>query len=243
MIEAPIPDSEEARLRALHQLEILDTEVEEGFDSIVNAAALVCGAPISLISLVDTDRQWFKANVGLKEAKETPRHDAFCSHAILQDGLFEVPNALEDERFHDNPLVAGDPNIRFYAGAPLAVAGGAHVGTLCVIDHVPRTLSALQKQVLLQLAKAASQLMEMRRMARHAEHNAAQFQALSEASPLGIYAADPQGACTYTNAVWQRVFGMTAAQSLGAGWTATLHPEDAPQVFSQWQACESPLVF
>jgi diguanylate cyclase (GGDEF)-like protein/PAS domain S-box-containing protein len=244
MIEAPVPDSEEARLRALHQLEILDTEVEEGFDSIVNAAALVCAAPISLVSLIDVDRQWFKANIGLGDVKETQRHGSFCSHAILQDAFFEVPNALEDERFHDNPLVAGDAHIRFYAGAPLVVAGGARVGTLCVIDHVPRTLSALQRQVLLQLAKAASQLMEMRRMARHAEHRAAQFQALSEASPLGIYATDPQGACTYTNAVWQQVFGMTLAQSLGAGWTTTLHPEDAPQVFTQWQACaESGLAF
>jgi PAS domain S-box-containing protein len=163
----------------------------------------------------------------------------FCSM-----GFFEVPNALEDERFHDNPLVAGDAHIRFYAGAPLVAADGALVGELCVIDHVPRTLSAQQKQVLLQLAKAASQLMEMRRLARNAEHSAAQFQALSAASPLGIYATDPQGACTYTNAIWQRVFGMTAAQSLGAGWTAALHQEDAPQVFSPRQACaESGLAF
>lgn len=237
MIIAPVPHSEDARIRALQQLEILDTEAEEGFDAIVKAAALVCGAPISLVSLVDTDRQWFKASVGLGDARETPRDGSFCSHAILQDGLFEVPNALEDERFHDNPLVIGAPFIRFYAGAPLILACGAYVGELCVIDSEARALNPHQKQVLLHLAKAASQFMQTRRMARNAERSAAQFQVLSESSPLGIYAADPTGACTYTNGVWQQTFGMTEAQSLGAGWTATLHPVDAPNVFAQWQAC------
>ena len=237
LIDASLPDSEDARLRALQQLDILDTEVEEGFDAIVNAAALICGVPISLISLVDKDRQWFKANVGLEQAKETPRHVAFCSHAILQDGVFEVTNALEDVRFHDNPLVTCDPHIRFYAGAPLIVAEGAHVGTLCVIDREPRTLNPTQKQILLQLAKAASRYMEMRRIARHTELSAAQFRALSAASPIGIYATDLHGACTYANATWQKIFGMTEAQSLGTGWTASLHPEDRSNVFAQWQAC------
>jgi diguanylate cyclase (GGDEF)-like protein/PAS domain S-box-containing protein len=244
VIDAPIPDSEDARLRALQQLEILDTEAEEGFDAIVKAAALVCGVPISLFSLVDKDRQWFKASVGLEGATETPRHGSFCSYAILQDDLFEVPNALEDKRFHDNPLVTGDPHIRFYAAAPLVLAGGAHVGELCVIDSLPRQLNPQQKQVLLQLAKAASQFMETRRMALHTEHSAAQFRVLSEASPLGIYATDPDGACTYTNAAWQQIFGMTETQSLGTHWTATLYQEDAPNVFAHWQACaESGLAF
>ena len=224
-------------MRALQQLEILDTQAEEGFDAIVKAAALVCGVPISLFSLVDKDRQWFKASVGLEGATETPRHGSFCSHAILQDvGLFEVPDALEDLRFHDNPLVTGGPKIRFYAGAPLVLASGAFVGELCVIDTVPRKLDLQQTQVLLQMAKAASQFMEMRRLALNTEHSAAQFRVLSEASPMGIYATDPKGACTYTNAAWQTIFGMTEAQSLGTGWTATLHPEDAPNVFAQWQA-------
>ena len=203
MVSAPIPDSEEARLRALWQLDILDTEAEEGFDALVKAAALVCGAPISLVSLVDADRQWFKASVGLGDVKETTRHGSFCSHAILQGDFFEVPNALEDDRFHDNPMVTGDSHVRFYAAAPLVLVSGAHVGELCVIDSVPRQLNPQQKQALLQLAKAASQLMEIRQIARSAEHSAAQFRTLSEASPLGIYATDPHGACTYTNRSWQ----------------------------------------
>lgn len=237
MISAPIPDSEDARLRALQQLAILDTETEEGFDAIVRAAALVCGAPISLVSLVDADRQWFKANVGLGDVKETPRHGSFCSHAILQDDLFEVPNALEDERFCDNPMVTGDAHIRFYAAAPLVGAGGARVGELCVIDNVPRQLNLQQRQVLSQLAKAASQFMEMRRLALDTVNRAAQFRALSASSPIGIFAADLSGAFTYTNAAWQRIFGMTEAQSLGMFWQTTLHPEDAPNVIAHWHSC------
>ena len=237
MIAAPIPESEDARLRALQQLEILDTEAEEGFDAIVRAAALVCGVPISLFSLVDKDRQWFKARVGLEDETQTPRHGSFCSHAILHNSIFEVPNALEDTRFYDNPLVTGEPNIRFYAAAPLVAAGGAHVGELCVIDTKPRQLTMHQRQVLLQMAKAASQLLEMRRLALNTEHSAAQFRALSEASPMGIYSTDSRGACTYTNVVWQQIFGLTQAQSLGSGWTANLHPEDAANVFEHWQAC------
>ena len=237
LIDAPVPDSEDARLRALRQLEILDTKAEEQFDALVKAAALVCGAPISLITLVDEDRQWFKANVGLGHATETPRQVAFCSHAILQDDLFEVPNALEDKRFHDNPLVTGDPHIRFYAGAPLVLTSGAHVGTLCVIDRKPRQLNLQQKEVLVHLANAASQAMEIRRIARSAEHSAAQFRALSEASPIGIYSTDIRGVCTYSNSVWRRIFGMTVTQSFGADWTASLYPEDAPNVRAQWDIC------
>ena len=237
MIDAPIPESEDARLHALQQLDILDTEAEVGFDALVQVAALVCGTPISLLSLVDRDRQWFKASVGLGNVKETPRHGSFCSYAISQDDLFEVSNALEDDRFRDNPMVIGDSHLRFYAAAPLVLSGGAHVGELCVIGREPHTLNPLQKQVLMQLAKAASQLMEMRSIARSTEHSAARFRALSQASPMGIYATDILGACTYTNAVWQRIFGLTEAQSLGAGWTAALHPEDAPNVFAQWQVC------
>ena len=237
MIKAPLPDSEDARLRALQQLDILDSEAELGFDAIVKTAALVCGTSISLFSLVDKDRQWFKAQFGMDGATQTPRTGSFCSHAILQNaGVFEVPNALEDPRFHDNPLVTGEPNIRFYAGAPLVAPGGAHVGELCVIDTVPRQLDPQQKQILLQLAKAASHLMQMRQVMRNTEHSATRFQVLSEASPLGIYATDAQGACTYTNSAWQQIFGLTEAQSLGTGWTATLHPEDKPKVFAQWQA-------
>ena len=140
--------NEAASLEALRSLEVLDTAHEAEFSALVQAASLACGAPISLISLVDADRQWFKANVGLPEASETPREVSFCAHAVLGDGLFVVPDACLDPRFADNPLVIGNPNIRFYAGAPIVVGGGHRIGTLCVIDRRPRELDASQRAIL-----------------------------------------------------------------------------------------------
>ena len=122
MSSASIPYDDEARLRSLVNLEVLDTAPEAEFDALVKVAAMVCGVPISLLSLVDESRQWFKANVGLPGVNETPRDVAFCAHAIHGDALFEVPDATKDARFADNPLVTGDPTIRFYAGAPLSTA-------------------------------------------------------------------------------------------------------------------------
>ena len=173
MFIAPTPDSADARLRALRQLEILDTEAEVQFDALAKAASLVCGVPISLVSLIDLDRQWSKANIGLEQTQETSRHIALCSHAILQDDLFKVPDALADERFHDNPLVTDDPYIRFCAGVPLVSTGGAHVGTLYVIDREPRILNPQQRQILVHLAKVISHVLEIRRITRNAEHSAA----------------------------------------------------------------------
>jgi diguanylate cyclase (GGDEF)-like protein/PAS domain S-box-containing protein len=149
---APFPTSEAERLDALRSLDLLDTPPEPAFDDLTRLAAFVCGTPIALISLVDPCRQWFKARVGL-DATETHRDIAFCSHAILQDDLFVVPDATEDARFKDNPLVTGEPNIRFYAGMPLTGPEGHNLGTLCVIDRVPRMLSPQQQDALRVLAR------------------------------------------------------------------------------------------
>ena len=239
MLVAPHPHNEPARLAALLALEVLDTGPEAEFDALVRAASLVCGTPISLISLIDTERQWFKANVGLPGVSETPRDVAFCSHAILGDGLFEVADASLDPRFADNPLVTGQPDIRFYAGAPLRLSDGSQVGTLCVIDRQPRELSETQREVLRSLALAAAHALEGQRAIR-AERRAAvdlvaseaRFRALSDGSPLGVFATDARGACTYTNERWQEIYGLTFAQSLGAGWTTALHPDDRAKVVS-----------
>jgi GAF domain-containing protein len=117
-MRAALPADEDARLEALRELEILDTAPEKEFDDLALIASQICDTPISMISLVDRDRQWFKATVG-SDTKETPRDVAFCAHAILQRGLFVIPDATEDPRFADNPAVTADPGIRFYAGAPL----------------------------------------------------------------------------------------------------------------------------
>ncbi len=234
MPTAPMPVDEPKRLRALARLDILDSAPEQAFDALVSAAALVCGVPISLLSLVDSDRQWFKAQVGAPGLSETPRAQAFCAHAILGEGLFEVPDAQADARFADNPLVTGAPDIRFYAGATLRLSDGAKVGTLCVIDRVPRQLSAQQREVLRLLAVAAVQALESRRHARAFLASEAQFRTLSECAPLGVFATDAQGHCTYTNACWQSIFGLTEAEVVGTGWTHTLHPADAAGVQDQW---------
>lgn len=163
-----IPDDEPERLAELRALKILDTEAEEAFDSLTRLAAFICGTPIALVSLIDAKRQWFKSRVGL-EATETPRDISFCGHAILDpDQLFVVTDASKDERFRGNPLVTGDPNIRFYAGMPLKTNPGNAIGTLCVIDRVPRDLSDKQREALVTLSNAVvAHLNLRRRLSRH----------------------------------------------------------------------------
>lgn len=160
----PVPASERRRLAALDEYELLDTSGEPVFNALVEAAAAICGTPISLISLVDAERQWFKANLGLPGIESTERTISFCGHAILGDDILEVPDAREDPRFAENPLVTGAPNIRFYAGMPLETREGERLGTICVIDHVPRRLTDGQRTALRALSVAAMEQFESRRV-------------------------------------------------------------------------------
>lgn len=161
MQKPAIPSNEEERLQALINYNILDSESEIFIDDITRMASLVCGVPTALVSLIDRDRQWFKSAVGLN-VKETSRDISFCGHAIHGSTLMEVQDATLDDRFSDNPLVLDSPNIRFYAGAPLLTPDGFAIGTLCVIDQIPRKLSAEQSESLLLLSKQLVQLFELR---------------------------------------------------------------------------------
>src|SRR6516164_6859975 len=158
---AASPSIEAARVAALNRYAILDTEPEQSFDDLVILAAHICQTPMAMLSLVDDHRQWFKSKLGL-EAPETRKEISICVHAIQQGDLFIVPDTLKDERFRENPLVVGEPHIRFYAGAPLINEDGFALGTLCVLDHEPRELDADQKEAVSALGRLALRQMELR---------------------------------------------------------------------------------
>lgn len=151
----PVPNNERARLAALAATGLVDSGYEQRFDRLVRLASMVTGSPASMISLLTSTRQWFKARVGMP-VEESSRDLAFCSHAIMQNDLFVVEDALADERFRDNPMVTQEPHIRFYAGVPLRDKSGQPLGTLCVIDHEPRRLRSAEVQGLIDLAEIAS---------------------------------------------------------------------------------------
>jgi anti-sigma regulatory factor (Ser/Thr protein kinase) len=153
---------EVGRLAALRRYRILDTEPEQAFDDLVLLASQICGTPIALISLVDSDRQWFKSRLGVT-VSETSRDVALCAHAIMQRDLFVVPDATRDARFRDNPLVQSEPHIRFYAGAPLITPDDHALGTICTLDHVPRTLTPGQRAALQALGRQVVALLELRK--------------------------------------------------------------------------------
>ena len=163
MKSAVITKNEEERLKTLSNYKILDTLPEEDYDAIAKIASGICNSPIALISLIDDKRQWFKSNLGL-EVRETPKELAFCAHSILNpDELFIINDATKDERFFDNPLTTSDPNVIFYAGAPLNTSEGFPLGTLCVIDNKPRELDQNQKDSLKLLARQVVRLLELRK--------------------------------------------------------------------------------
>ena len=162
MRAAPIPENEAARLETLRQYQVLDTESEETFDDLTRLAAYICQTPSALISLVDANRQWFKARVGV-QARETPRNISFCGHAILARDCFIIEDALFDERFADNPLVINAPFVRFYAGMPLWSPEGFAIDTLCVMDRKPHTIDDQQIGALQMLANQVMSQLELRR--------------------------------------------------------------------------------
>ena len=184
------------RQRALDAYHLVDSFPEAAYDDIVRLATLLCGAPIAIVSLIDRDRQWFKASAGLPMS-ETSRDVAFCDHAIRRpDELMHVSDATIDPRFQNNPLVTGDLGIRFYAGMPLVTPSGAAIGTVCVIDHQPRELDETQRQALAALSRLAMNLIEARHRQRELER-AVQFAAQAAISDTSAdVAPDDHGQCT-----------------------------------------------
>jgi signal transduction histidine kinase len=176
-MHAPLPTGETDRLAALYELNVLDTPPEKDFDDIVSLASTICGVPMSLISLIDTDRQWFKAKIGI-DLTETSRELSFCSQAILGRDLLVVPDARQDPRFTGHPAVGDDLEIRFYAGAPLVTSDGFALGTLCVMDSGPRKLSLDQLQALRALARQVTAQLELRRYATALANTTARLQEL-----------------------------------------------------------------
>ena len=162
MIVSQLPLDEILRLQNLESYDILDTDFEDDFDELVELAGKICNCPISTITLLDKDRQWFKARTGIED-RSTPREQSFCSHAITEPGVMSITDASKDERFSTNPLVTGDPNIRFYAGAPIISAEGFSLGAICIIDHKPKQLNAEQERILVILANQVSKLLELRK--------------------------------------------------------------------------------
>lgn len=229
MQSASVRYKEAASIRALHALDVLDSEPEAVFDALAHAAALVCDTPIALLSLLDTERQWFKAAIGLSGVKETPRRDAFCAHAVLGDKLFEVPDALLDVRFASNPLVTNHPYIRFYAGAPICLTNGERIGTICVIDHQPRQLDGVKRQILSQLAIAAAAALEGRRAERgilkaetsaaragaelavHEAHLSVTLRSIGDA----VLTSDTLGLVTSLNPMAETLTGWTHEEAMG----------------------------
>ena len=232
MHRAPYRQNEDQTLLALEALEVLDTAAEAEFEAIVHAASVVCRVPISLISLIDERRQWFKARVGLPNVMETNRDIAFCAHTVLGDELFEVPDTLNDPRFIENPLVKGDPRIRFYAGAPLRLSSGERIGTLCVIDRTPRRLTSEQRETLMALSVAVVKGLEGRAAVRHLQQSTlmnARAATVLEHSADAVIGLSATGQIERWNPAATRLFGYEAAEAIGESLSLLIPDADLAQ--------------
>ena len=218
MAPAPLPDNEATRLRALQSYEILDTAAEVAFDELTGLAALICKTPSALITLIDEKRQWFKSRHAFDQT-ETPRELAFCAHTIVQGDVFEVRDASRDDRFANNPLVTSGPKIRFYAGAPIVTPAGAAIGSIAVIDYVPRRLEDDQKEALRALSHQVVTQLELRR--RLAEER----RLLRESSLDAIITIDDRGLILELNRVAEKMFGHDRSAAIGRELAELVIPE------------------
>ena len=244
-----LPSNESERLEALREYQILDTPSEDVYDDLTHLAAGICGTSIAAITLIDAKRQWFKAGLGLFAA-ETPREVAFCARTILQPDLLIVPDARRDERFAENPLVTGEPHLRFYAAAPLITPTGHALGTLCVMDTKPRTLTAEQQSALRVLARQVVSQFELGRRialqgrlidaqekaAEALRESEARFHQMADAIPHLAWTAAPNGNIDYYNQRWYDYTGLIFEETGGWGWDRVVHPDDLENAAAIWRA-------
>ncbi|HEX7636980.1 MAG TPA: PAS domain S-box protein, partial [Burkholderiaceae bacterium] len=210
-------------------LGVLDTLPEPQFDAVTASAAQACGVPIALVSLVDAHRQWFKSNHGLPGVGETPRQVAFCDHAIRDDAVLVVPDTTRDARFADNPLVTGEPGVRFYAGAPIRLADGARVGTVCVLDREPREITAQQRRTLEDLATIVASMLAQRRQLLDVTDRLAgserRVRRLYEATPAILHSIGPDGRLLDVSDRWLALLGYERHEVLGRLSSDFMSPE------------------
>lgn len=258
---ASLPDGERNRLATLNKYHLLDTDPEEAYDDIVRLAAFICGTPIAAVTLIDEQRQWFKSILGL-DIQETPREIAFCAHTILQPDLLEVSDAQLDPRFADNPLVLEDPNMRFYAGMPLVNPNGFALGALCVIDVVPRTLSAEQKNLLTVLARQVVSRIEVQQhivLQKQAEEGIEQaekrqaraelrqeeseqrlaeserrYKSLFDHNPHTVFSFDLEARFLSINAASETLSGYSPDELVGVTLQVLVVPEEFEDVYKQF---------
>ena len=243
MIEPDVPDNEDKRLAALYALDILDSIREDRFERITGLARKIFNVPISAISLVDRDRQWFKSIQGI-DVCQTPRNVSFCGHAILQGDIYLVPNALEHPVFSDNPLVVGPPHIRFYAGAPLRSPTGERIGTLCVIDAKPRDFDAAQCDILRNLADMVEHELFLKEvflsqdLSKRIGKELTVFRNIFENSHESIDIMDEHGRIIYCNPARERLVGMDKADVVSKHFTTFIAPSATQQMTKIRQALD-----
>lgn len=226
----PIPNNEEGRLKALRNYEILDSLTESEFDRLTQLASLICDTPMSAVSLIDIDRQWFKSSVGIN-TKQTPREQAFCAHTIMDQGILEVKDASADDRFKSNALVTGSPDIRFYAGAPLIDPQGYALGSLCVIDTKPKALSEKQRQALSLLADEAIALIVERRQREELKN----FEKVFNLSNDLVFVGGIDGYFKKINPAFTKLFGWSEDELLNTSSFEFYHPDDIQNTAKELQ--------
>ncbi len=257
MQKPDIPENDLERLAALERYKILDTSPEQAFNDLAEIAAEICETPIALISLVDKQRQWFKARVGI-DASETPRDISFCAHAVANQSMLMVPDATQDRRFCDNPLVLKDPKIRFYAGIPLITLDNWHLGTLCVIDRKPRQLTAQQQKQLERLSRLVINQLESRLSEHHLQQQlkvtklanqeriaaeveqynlSTRLSLAAKSGGIGIWEWDFVNKKLTWNERMHELYGTShdAFKGCLTDWSSRVHPEDLPEALSQFQ--------